>query len=338
MRASKHGFTLVELLVVIAIIGILIALLLPAVQAAREAARRMQCANNFKQVGIGMHGYSNAIGTFPMGVAVWDTPSTCSASPDPANSYYPGFGWAAFLLPYVEHAATYDRFRFYVPNYSYPPNFQAGATFIATYLCPSDAQGRNSSVVAAIRETARTKRKTSPRRTCPAWPTAATGLAISGFLDETATECFSAIRGSVSAKSATVPAIPCSSVRTRGRKRNAPGTVLGDLERHEHPERNQLAPAASRIQQFTSWSERGVCQCLGQPLEPRYVWIRQPPPRRMPFPAGRRKRAFLQRDRIATHPGRHGDPRRWRNVCRGVVTDLPPSPEGGCPQYRYFSV
>ena len=142
MRRLKHGFTLVELLVVIAIIGILIALLLPAVQAAREAARRMQCANNFKQVGIGMHGYSNAVGTFPMGVAVWDTPSTCSAPSDPANSYYPGFGWATFLLPYIEDAATYDRFKFFVPNYSYPPNFQAAATFVTAYLCPSDAQGR----------------------------------------------------------------------------------------------------------------------------------------------------------------------------------------------------
>ena len=91
---ANNGFTLVELLVVIAIIGILIALLLPAVQAAREAARRMQCSNNLKQLGVAMHNYHAALGCFPPGFMVLTHEGEIGG----------GWAWGVFLMPYIEQS------------------------------------------------------------------------------------------------------------------------------------------------------------------------------------------------------------------------------------------
>jgi prepilin-type processing-associated H-X9-DG protein len=127
----------VELLVVITIIGILIALLLPAVQAAREAARRMQCGNNFKQVGLALHNYHASKGSFPQGMRTdggW-------------------WGWGTFILPYIEQQTVFDQITFVSPTTYYdtdpapgaPPaivakNNAASENRIVAYMCPTDPQ------------------------------------------------------------------------------------------------------------------------------------------------------------------------------------------------------
>jgi prepilin-type N-terminal cleavage/methylation domain-containing protein/prepilin-type processing-associated H-X9-DG protein len=137
---NRGGFTLIELLVVIAIIGVLIALLLPAVQAAREAARRSQCVNNLKQIGLGLHNYHQTHDKFPMGGACTGqgTPPGSSINCTAWNSY----SSLALLLPFMEQQAVYSSINFNVPSDNVV-NYTARRTQVTTFLCPSDgnAQG-----------------------------------------------------------------------------------------------------------------------------------------------------------------------------------------------------
>jgi prepilin-type N-terminal cleavage/methylation domain-containing protein/prepilin-type processing-associated H-X9-DG protein len=128
-RPRWRGFTLIELLVVIAIIGILIALLLPAVQAAREAARRTQCTNNLKQLGLALQNYHDSVGQLPIAVIV---KRAADGSPR-----FSGWGPLARLLPYIEGHPHYNACNFDLPNET-PENRTAVGLGTSVYLCPSD--------------------------------------------------------------------------------------------------------------------------------------------------------------------------------------------------------
>ncbi len=126
----RSAFTLVELLVVIAIIGILVGLLLPAVQAAREAARRMQCSNNLKQLGLALHTYHDVHNALP-----W---STTWLGPDGTYQTNRGWAWSSMLLPFIEQGAAYNQINFgdYIPTN--PVNLAVIAHAVPVAVCPSD--------------------------------------------------------------------------------------------------------------------------------------------------------------------------------------------------------
>ncbi len=169
----RSGFTLIELLVVIAIIGVLIALLLPAVQAAREAARRSQCVNNLKQIGLGLHNYHSSNDCFPTGGI-----NNGNAIPT-GNTAWNGMSAQALMLPYMEQGAIYNSINFsiYSIGGTYTVNgitvtgggdwinTTARLTVINTFLCPSDPNARSGANINSYMSSMGTTAQANPGTT-----------------------------------------------------------------------------------------------------------------------------------------------------------------------------
>ena len=134
---SHRGFTLIELLVVIAIIGILVGLLLPAVQAARESARRAQCTDSLKQIGVALQNYLDRARHFPAGYI--------EAVAADGTELGPGWGWASYLMPELEQAPLSSEIK-WILDINDPKNLPARTTSLPLMLCPSDSAMRSFTV------------------------------------------------------------------------------------------------------------------------------------------------------------------------------------------------
>lgn len=146
-RVKRQGFTLIELLVVVSVIGLLVSMLLPAVQSAREAARRLTCNNNLRQIGIALHSYIATCSTFPIDITDFSTLPRSTPRPTGPIQFYSAM---SRLLPYMELSNLYNSINYSLEMYSShwdkvnDANLTARQTNLQVFLCPSDAPGGGS--------------------------------------------------------------------------------------------------------------------------------------------------------------------------------------------------
>src|SRR4029078_9523970 len=166
MQKCRHGFTLVELLVVIAIIGVLVALLLPAVQAAREASRRSKCQNSLKQICLALHNYESTFGVFPPG----------DLSVNKGGGDIPQASTHAFILPYLEGGNSYNTFNFNFQVNGNNNNSLDRVQIVTVYHCSSEPAGAKINNVSSLVQATSANYmqclgSTAPQRPPPASPT-----------------------------------------------------------------------------------------------------------------------------------------------------------------------
>src|SRR5688572_18349252 len=130
IRPPRSGFTLVEILVVVAIISILIALMLPAIQAARESARKTKCANNLKQIGLAIHNYMDVKKSFPPGYVTKVLPNLDDGGP--------GWSWGPMIMPHFEEGAAFEQVSLSEPIAS--EQNKVRLTSLSGFICPSDGE------------------------------------------------------------------------------------------------------------------------------------------------------------------------------------------------------
>ena len=196
---ARLGFTLIELLVVIAIIAVLIGLLLPAVQGAREAARRAQCSNNLKQIGLAMHNYHAALDVFPPGYVS----RTADGTPD-GLEIGPGWAWGTMILPQLEQQPLYQAVNFSLPITAVDSQTVRTAR-LSVFWCPSSI-GNPAAV--ALSPAPGSPNATIVRTSRRASTSARRASSIRAIPRRTTTACSTATAGSASATSGTGSARP----------------------------------------------------------------------------------------------------------------------------------
>ena len=364
MRVSLHGspkraFTLVELLVVITIIGILVALLLPAVQSAREAARQMQCTNNLKQIGLAFHNYHKTHNVFPPSYVSQPGGGGLNGTPDSVTlDAGPGWAWGALLLPYLEHGELHDKLDFGRPCWDernrqvqeelvsgHPVQTPLVGRQLKVFLCPS-ANGATSHFrlltvpaaswpLSAAPVTWPTPARASPGS--PARPTKATRRLRTGRCTATRRPDSRPSVTGFPTRSSWASIIRCSAARPGGCHTGRDD--LPEAEVRLPPLRGSRGAIGQRAQRSLPRGRRGPARhsSTQQPGLRRLPDVRRAPGR-LQRATGRRKRAFHLRDDQPTDLGRHVEHGQGRLRRREPVLKQPFILRRGLSVFRPWTV